>query len=140
MLQISLCIFQARYCRPSRNQKIPEINWIADQEIAFPAFGSWNSSRFQNWSSIPERSHWCFAGSLRGLLGGSFRRYKLVRHPRQTSYHYAERYSVGSTNSWRACLSNLIHTLPITIIINICNDGWSIFIPINNIALHFSQL
>ena len=33
-------------------------------------------------------------------------RYKFVRYSCQACYHHAQRYSTGSTNPWRACLSS----------------------------------
>lgn len=101
-----LFIIQTRYCSPSWNPKIPKIHRIVDPEITFPTLGSWNCSRFQNGSTIPERCYWSAARSFGSVFGWSFRRYQFVRHPCQACNHYAQGHSISSTNSWRTRLNH----------------------------------
>ncbi|MCL4128519.1 UNVERIFIED_CONTAM: hypothetical protein GTU68_005193 [Idotea baltica] len=50
---------------------------------------------------------WLFKKPPR-LIGWSFRRHQLVRHPRQESYHHAQGHSVAETYSWRTRLIQLL--------------------------------
>ena len=80
---------QTRNSRFARNPTISEVNWVADQKVAFPASCPWNRSGLQDWSAVPEHSNHGPAGSQWELLGHLVRRHQLVRDPCQASYNHA---------------------------------------------------
>ena len=95
---------QARYCGSSWDQALPEIHRTADPQAALPASGPWDCSGLQDWSTLPE---FCCDGpsrSQRGLPCWSVWGHQLVRHPRQTCHHHAQRHPACPPNPWGARL------------------------------------
>ena len=89
---------QTRYSRPSWDQKVSEIDRVANTQAAFPEACQRDCYRVQEWFEIPITGSFCNSGGLWSLHGRALWRHQSVCHSRQESHYYAQRYSACQTH------------------------------------------
>ena len=87
------------------DKKIPEVNGVAHQKTAFPAFGERNCDGIHIGFEVPVSCNYGYAGGIGSLPSGALWRFQPVCHPCKAGHHYAQRHTAGKMHPWRKIVS-----------------------------------